>query len=196
MRILTRFLKPWVMQGALLLALSLSVNAKLHAQIQTQIEAQIEAPVLAPDWLLADQHGQTLSFYEDSAGMASVMLFWTPTCADTCRQTLESLLTFSQQHPIKVYLLTTGPLWRQPSLAHFAGRLPQLENAHAVARFYGVSDIPKLLMVNPRKEIVLRQLLSDDSTEAHDVINRLSRLLDAEQPPKQDKAQSVRPNPS
>ncbi|BFM10033.1 hypothetical protein R50072_01860 [Simiduia litorea] len=136
----------------------------------------------APDWLLVEQSGQTISFYKDSQDQASLLFFWTPACDQSCNAEVAQLYQQAQQLQVKMYLLKTTPIWRQPPLGELPDELQQLNNALSVSRHYGVNTQSKVILVNQHKQIVLGKPVKPDLTreEFEQLFEEIQKTLTTE----------------
>ncbi|MDN3638169.1 hypothetical protein QWY82_05015 [Simiduia curdlanivorans] len=136
----------------------------------------------APDWLLVEQSGQTISFYNDSQGQASLLFFWTPACDQSCNTEVTQLYQQAQRLQVKMYLLKTTPGWRQSPLGELPNELQQLNNALSVSRHYGVNTQSKVILVNQRKQIVLRKPIRPnlESEEIEQLLDEMRETLSTE----------------
>lgn len=119
-----------------------------------------------PDWLLDNQRGDTLSFYKDSEGQASLLVFWTPACDLTCRKEINHWFKRARQQKLKAYLLVGSKMTAQTQWDELPSDIPLFTNARSVNRYYGATEQPKIVLINQHKEIVLHQSIQQLKSRA------------------------------
>lgn len=121
----------------------------------------------AADWILANQEGRTVTFYQDSGQRPAVLLFWASWC-DTCVELMAELDELYQQlsqEDVRFYALN---IWEESSpLAYLKDKdfnFTVLLNADRVAKRYKVRRTPSLFVVNADKSIgyVRRNISSNE----------------------------------
>lgn len=110
----------------------------------------------APDWILSNGRAEHISFYQDSADHAAVLLFWAtwcPNCAELMPK-LEKLRSELAGKDIKFYALN---IWEDADpAAHMRENgfnFTLLLDADQVAKRYNVRGTPGLFVVDGDKSI-------------------------------------------
>lgn len=110
----------------------------------------------AADWILVDQEGKTVSFYQDSNQRPAVLLFWASWCS-SCAELLPELNALQEQleqQDIRFYALN---IWEDAAPSSYVESndfdFTLLLNADRVAKRYKVRRTPGLFVVNADKSI-------------------------------------------
>lgn len=152
------------------------VFAVLAAILATTVSAgeQVAQGDIAPNWILADVHGQEASLYEEAEqGKWTVMVFCASWCSN-CKELLpkmEKLSKLRAKAPVAFYLMN---VWEDKDPALLAQeqsyQLPVVRQAEHVAKRYGIRITPGVVVVGPDKRIhYLRQTIEDTTTVADKV---------------------------
>lgn len=111
----------------------------------------------APDWILANQAHENISYYHDSADQKTVLLFWAtwcPYCAALMPE-LEKLRAELDDPNIKFYALN---IWEDSDPQSYMEKsgfgFTLILDADNVAKRYGVSGTPGLFVVDADKKIL------------------------------------------
>lgn len=119
-------------------------------------DSALEVGDQAADWVLLDQEGKTVSFYQDSNQRPAVLLFWASWCS-ACAELLPELNALQQQleqEDIRFYALN---IWEDAASSSYLENndfgFTLLLNADRVAKRYKVRRTPGLFVVNPDKSI-------------------------------------------
>jgi len=110
----------------------------------------------APDWILSNSQGDSVSFYQDSEGQKAVLIFWAtwcPYCAALLPE-MEKLRTELGDAPVKFYALN---IWEDADpIGHMREKgygFSLLLNADKVAKRYNVHGTPGLFVIDENKTI-------------------------------------------
>ena len=131
---------------AVLLGLSLFFNTG---------SAENEVELLA-DWTLFGVDGAPVNFYEDSANRPAVLLFWATWCP-YCRHLMPHLEKLRQEFApaVRFYALN---IWEDGDpVAHLADNgygFHLLLEADAVAKGYGITGTPGLIVVDGNRGVI------------------------------------------
>ncbi len=117
------------------------------------VEDEVE---LLSDWTLLGADGVPVNFYEDSAMRPAVLLFWATWCP-YCRQLMPHLEQLRQEFAptVRFYALN---IWEDGDpvtyLADNGYGLQLLLEADAVAKGYGITGTPGLLVIDQNRSVI------------------------------------------
>lgn len=132
----------------------------------------------APDWMLTDIEGRPYSLYHElESGRDVVMVFWSSWCK-FCRELLPDLDLFRLSLPQNTVSLLAMNIWEDGDpVGYFDAHsinLPLLLHADAIARRYGVSTTPGVVLVGTDKTI---RYIRPPNTDNNRTIRDLQALL-------------------
>lgn len=132
----------------------------------------------APNWILATSQGETISFYQDSVGKKSIVLFWASWCS-YCAELmpkLEALQNELNDSSIQFYALN---IWEDGDAlvaTHSSTRaFTFLLNADMVAKRYNVQSTPGVYVVGNDRKI---QYVRKKDTGAEQIYQEIKSLLE------------------
>jgi thiol-disulfide isomerase/thioredoxin len=148
--------KPlWIIVGIGLLALITLVSCEPDGI--TPDWKRLESPIPAPDFTLPKLDGGALHF-ADLRGRMVIMEFWATWCGP-CRYSMPSLEVISRQYRdrgVQVLFVNQGETAEQ--VRQWAGKRFTspilLDQDGRVGSAYGVTGIPRLLIINPEGQIL------------------------------------------
>lgn len=144
---------------------------------------QVSQGDLAPNWILADLEGQEASLYEEAEqGKWTVMIFCASWCSN-CEALLPKIAQLSKQRgetPVAFYVMN---VWDDKDPAAFMQEqgygLSVVRHAEHVAKRYGISITPGVVVVSPEKRIHYLRQPSDSVTN---ITSHLQKILKIELP--------------
>ena len=128
----------------------------------------LETGEIMPDWTLGDAAGRSVDFRQDSAGSASVVLFWMTTCP-YCRALMPNLQKLADEfrgRSVKFYALNvweTGDPVAYLEKNGLSFRL--LLDADAVARANDVKGTPGLFVVDAEGRVIYQRQSGEDELD-------------------------------
>ncbi len=133
----------------------------------------------APNWILATSNGETISFYQNSVGKKSVILFWAtwcPYCAEIMPK-LEALQEELNDSSVQFYALN---IWEDgDALAAIRERTQSftfLLKADMVAKRYNVQSTPGVYVVGDDRTI---QYVREKNTSVEQTYLEIKQLLES-----------------
>lgn len=136
---------------------------------------------MAPNWILADMEGQELSLYEEAEqGKWTVMIFcasWCSNC-DILLPKIEQLSRLRGETQVAFYIMN---VWDNKSLAtqEHPTQLPVVSHAEHVAKRYGITVTPGVVVVSPEKRIHYLRQPTDDVVA---ITHQLQKILKIDLP--------------
>lgn len=133
-----------------------------------QLVCALEVGEVMPDWTLNDAAGRPVEFRQDSAGSASVVLFWMTTCP-YCRALMPNLQTLADEfrgRPVKFYALNvweTGDPVAYLEKNGLSFRL--LLDADDVARANDIKGTPGLFVVDADGRVIYKRQPGEDELD-------------------------------
>lgn len=108
----------------------------------------------APDWILTNSQGETVSFYQDSDGKKAVLIFWATWCP-YCAALLPEMEKLRAENPdVKFYALN---IWEDSDPLKYMREkeygFSVMLNADKVAKRYSVQGTPGLFVIDEAKTI-------------------------------------------
>jgi len=132
----------------------------------------------APNWILATSQGETISFYQDSVGKKSIVLFWASWCS-YCAELmpkLEALKNELNDASIQFYALNIWEDGGALTATHGSTRtFTSLLNADMVAKRYNVQSTPGVYVVGDDRKI---QYVRKKDTGAEQIYQEIKSLLE------------------
>ena len=119
------------------------------------LSAQGDVELLA-DWALVDSDGITVNFYEHSANRPAVLIFWATWCPH-CRALMPYLERLRKEFAPAVNFYALNVWEDSDPVAHMADNgyeFHLLLDADAVAKTYGITGTPGLIVVDENRGVI------------------------------------------
>lgn len=137
-----------------------------------------ENPSIAPNWILPNTAGKTISLYEQSdAGYTTVMVFWSTWCHN-CQKLLTQLNSLNaslEEQPVVFYLMN---LWEDGDpvsyLKEHGIQIETILQAEHVAQRYNIKLTPGIVVVGSDKRI---QYIRTFEQKDADIFAELKRII-------------------
>ena len=136
---------------------------------------------VAPNWILSDLEGTSISLYQEvEEGKTVVMFFWASWCKNC-----QSLMPFIRElreakgdKPISIYLMN---IWEDGDPVEFIKNhnigVPLILHAENVARRYNIQLTPGIVVVDHTRKI---QYVRQHQENLSDVVSHLQKILDVQ----------------